>query len=184
MAIKNTYALPLRILRTSADSVLSGSFDKNGNQLIASKDYTVLVVKYISPYSGYYYHKGIEKVYDQNNVLINQNVYSHPDMSRNDLWHLTTLSSNKVEAPGIGTQFSSGSMKNAFDLTGMDDKSLELTAATGSSISKEDGSGSYDRNTHSYYLKYRYIFQGDKYVVNDTLIRRQAPEKDLRFEEW
>ena len=49
LAIANTYALPLRIYETSADSILSG------NELTEAKDYTIIVIKYIIPESGTYY---------------------------------------------------------------------------------------------------------------------------------
>jgi hypothetical protein len=49
-----------------------------------------------------------------------------------------------------------------------------------------DGSGSFDdtKERLEISLKYRFTKEGKLYEVEETLIRRQDPLKDLRFEEW
>lgn len=178
LATKNTYALPLRITKTSADSISSGKYGPEGNELIPPKDYTILVVKYISPYHGTYYHMGEQKEVDSTGNVIETITYRNKDLSRNETWDLSTLELNKVKTSGIGNN-NNGSLileieagSNAVDVT------------SGKPAFEVSGSGSYDESNRTFYLDYDYIHQNKNYTVKDTLILRRPPEEDLYFEEW
>lgn len=166
-ALTNTYALPLRIMSSTTDSILRG----NSNVNLPGKDYTILVVKYISPYHGTYYHKGKETNLIDNSVV----VYTNRDLNQNATWNLGTNSLNSVKTPGAGAK------TNVSLNLGINNTSVAITGNANNNIS---GSGIYNPGSKIFYLNYNYKQGVINYAVIDTLILRQAPELDLRFEEW
>jgi hypothetical protein len=181
LAHLNTYALPLRLKETSADSILSGAFDEEGNQLVQPKDYTILVVKYISPLHGVYYHKGVQRELDASGAVVSEVTYSKSDLSANQTWDLSTQALNEVETSGIGTFVAQG---YALHLVRNEDNTVTISEVAGTSISLIEGSGSYDEVKREFYLNYKFTVNSVQYSVTDNLILRQPPELDLRFEEW
>jgi hypothetical protein len=178
LAHENTYALPLQLYETSADSILSGQFDEAGNELVQAKDYTVLVVKYISPLHGVYYHKGVERELDEQGDVVALNEYNVAGLSKNQTWSLTTHALYDVETSGLGTNNA-----NSLRLTLNDDHTVTVEKGTGGAALLE-GEGVYNEDEREFYLDYTYSLGETTYSVTDTLILRQAPELDLRFEEW
>jgi hypothetical protein len=165
-SLTNVYALPLRIVSSTTDSILKGS------ATVAAKDYTILVVKYISPYHGTYYQKGKET-----NLATNvASSYTNKDLSRNITLDLATLSLNAVKSPNAGK-----SANVPLNLNISNNTAVTITGNTANSVS---GSGTYDPTAKSFYLNYKYTNAAKNYSVLDTLILRQAPELDLRFETW
>lgn len=177
----NTYALPLRVTETSADSVLSGEYDEEGNQLTPAKDYTVVVVKYISPLHGVYYHKGVERELDDTGAVVDETAYSAFDLSKNETWSLSTLGLDTVLTSGAGTRDNGN---YGLKLTRNSDDGVTIEEKAGSNITVLEGEGTYNDEKKTFYLDYKFSDSGTDYHVIDTLIQRQAPEKDLRFEEW
>jgi hypothetical protein len=143
-----------------------------GSATVAAKDYTILVVKYISPYHGTYYQKGKET-----NLATNvASSYTNKDLSRNITLDLATLSLNAVKSPNAGK-----SANVPLNLNISNNTAVTITGNTANSVS---GSGTYDPTAKSFYLNYKYTNAAKNYSVLDTLILRQAPELDLRFETW
>ena len=138
------------------------------------KDYTVLVVKYISPLHGFYYHKGLEQELDINDQVVSEEVYNDRDLVKNQVWTFTTLGLDSVTTSGVGTLISSGT--NIYN--------LKLAVNADNSVTGIQGSGTYSPAENTFYLNYRYINAGTTFNVIDTLVQRQSPELDLRFEEW
>jgi hypothetical protein len=165
-SLTNVYALPLRIVSSTTDSILKGS------ATVAAKDYTILVVKYISPYHGTYYQKGKETDLATNVA----SSYTNKDLSRNITLDLATLSLNAVKSPNAGK-----SANVPLNLNISNNTAVTITGNTANSVS---GSGTYDPTAKSFYLNYKYTNAAKNYSVLDTLILRQAPELDLRFETW
>ncbi len=184
LATANTYALPLRIIDTSADSVLSGQFDSSGSVQIVPKDYTVLVVKYISPLHGFYYHKGLEQELDINDQVVSEEVYNDRDLVKNQVWTFTTLGLDSVTTSGVGTLISSGTNIYNLKLAVNADNSVTIEGVEDNNVTGIQGSGTYSPAENTFYLNYRYINAGTTFNVIDTLVQRQSPELDLRFEEW
>ena len=164
-ALQRVYALPLRIESSTTDSILVG------NSNVPAKDYTILLVKYISPYHGTYYHKGKETKLSDNSVT----VYSKKDLSQNATFDMLTNSLNSIKTPGAGTSLNVP-LNLAITSTSV--------AITGNIANEVTGSGTYSADKKAFYLNYNYKNGVNKYSVVDTLILRQAPELDLRFEEW
>lgn len=176
LATSNTYALPLKITNSSLDSI--GGFDPDGTILDAPKDYTILVVKYISEYSGVYYHKGVEKELDASGAVVTETEYNNADLTKNTTWTLTTEDRNSVKTSGIGTATNNNfvlHIDEATNAVSIDTPSSGVTDLVGSGTVNEDRSIS---------LTYSYTLGGKNYEVEDTLVLRQAVELDLRFEEW
>ncbi|WP_066835695.1 DUF1735 domain-containing protein [Rufibacter ruber] len=188
LAHTNTYALPLRLKETSVDSILLGKLDLDGGVLTPAKDYTVLVVKYISPLHGVYYHKGTQRKLDNAGNVTEETVYSTTDLSKNQTWNLTTLALNEVETSGAGTFVTTtvNNVKNSFGLKLFRnaDNTVTIEKAAGSKVTILQSSGTYDATKREFNLEYRFTANGSTYSVTDQLILRQAPELDLRFEEW
>lgn len=164
-ALQKIYALPLRIVSTTTDSILVG------NSNVPAKDYTIVVVKYISPYHGTYFHKGKETKLSDNSVT----VYSKKDLSQNATFDMLTNSLNSIKTPGAGT-----SLNVPLNLA-ITNTSVAITGNTANEVT---GSGTYSPDMKTFYLNYNYKNGANKYSVVDTLILRQAPELDLRFDEW
>lgn len=184
LAVADTYALPLAIIETSADSVLSGQFDENGTEQIASKDYTVLVVKYISPLHGTYFHKGLEQELDIDGQVVSEEEYNNRDLIKNQTWSFTTLGLDSVTTSGVGTRTSSGTAIYSLKLLVNADNTVSVESVAGNKVTDIQGEGTYKPEESAFYLKYQYTNSGTRFNVIDTLIQRQPPEKDLRFEEW
>ncbi|WP_298652240.1 DUF1735 domain-containing protein [uncultured Proteiniphilum sp.] len=172
LSLGRTYALPVRILESSADSILAG------DNITPGKDYTVLVVKYISGYSGTYYVRGeqIELNAQGNEIEGSKTIYSHPDWSRNKTRTFTTLSPSECEITGIGAE-DSEKMKIIFGT----DHAITLSS---SSLNITDLGSSYDTEREEYHLRYSYIKSGKVFQVDEHLKQRNDPENELRFEEW
>jgi len=170
LSLTKKYALPIRILQTSADSVL------RGDETILPKDYTVLVVRYISENSGTYYVRGEQIELDINNVEVagSKKEYYHVDWIRNLTRGLTTLSLTQSEMTGMGNQ-TTDKMKINFAANNAITLSTSILPVT-------DLGCTYDQGV--YRLKYRYVKVGKTYQVDEYLKQRNDPEKDLRFEEW
>lgn len=176
LATQNTYALPLRITNSSLDSI--GGFDPDGTVLDMPKDYTILVVKYISEYSGVYYHKGTQKEVDDSGIVVNEEVYNEADLVKNETWQLTTLDRNSIRTSGIGT------VNNKNFVIHIDEMDNTVSIDTPSNdVTNLVGSGSVDVD-RSIIINYSYTFGGKNYEVEETLVLRQPVEQDLRFEEW
>jgi hypothetical protein len=171
LALTKTYALPLRIYETSADSILSG------NEVTSPKDYSIIVIKYISQESGTYYVKGSET--SQSTGLTNS--YSYSELIKNKTRDLITLSLNQLEMGGIGSR--SVSDKNKLIISLSENNKVSLASIVGGMTITDLGS-SYDSDKRTFSLKYTYTDSSDTFTVTEEIIQRSDPESDLRFEEW
>jgi hypothetical protein len=177
----NTYALPLRITNSSLDSIASGALDVDGNPDLSRppRDYTILVVKYISPYSGTFYHKGSTRELDGTGNVVNEFVYDNADLVKNQTWRIITLDRNSVRTPGIGNNSAQNFVINVNET----DNTVTIDSPS-SGVTNLSGSGTYVPETRTYNISYNYTLGGKNYEVLDVLIARTPPEQDLRFEQW
>ncbi len=175
-ALKPTYALPVRIYETSADSILTGGADS------PAKDYTILVVKYISQYSGFYYRRGVQHEKDATGNTVNTVTFTDQSMNKSDVWYLETLSAHQVETKTTAN-IQPTSPRNFLRLTIGSDKTVSLESAE-PTVTINSSAGRFSSESKTYFLDYTYTKSGVQYHVLDTLVQRQDPELDLRFEEW
>lgn len=178
LATTNTYALPLRITETSVDTIASGKYGPEGNELVPPMDYTIVVVKYISPYHGTYYHKGRQAEVDSTGAEIDVVTYSDKDLSKNETWDFSTIDRNTVKTSAIGDK-NNGSL-----ILDVNESDNSVAISSGKANIEASGSGQYDESNRTFYLDYDYEVGGNNFKVQDTLILRRPPEQDLYFEEW
>ncbi len=173
-AMKQHYALPFRVEASSLDSILVG------------QETSIVAIKYISTYHGTYYVKGTVTEVDANgNAIGEPEAYSNADLSKNITRNLTTISRNTLERQGLAN-LKTGVANEKVKIVFNDDKTLNVETADGG-VAITNGSGSYGYDAEgvlSLSLSYTYGRTGKMYKVAETLIRRQDPLKDLRFEEW
>ena len=176
-ALNKHYAIPFRLVDHNQDEI---SADVNGNL----KDYSIVVVKFISQYHGTYFVKG--KVTNLSTQQVTE--YSNKDLSQNMTRDFVSLGRNKVRRPGFGQTLENNESVN---LTVNSDGSVSVEA--GGSVAITDASATLDPASESlefvgkqpkFTLSYKYTKGGITYQVDEELIRRQNPEADLRFQEW
>ena len=175
LAIGKTYALPIRITGTSLDSILTGNAGKG----IARKDYTIVVVKYISQFHGIYYHRGQRSKYDAGNNLINTLRYVTEDQEdeyiQNVIWNFKTLKADSIQTSGVGEFYSTSSKNYSLNLKMLTDNTVQIIGNPSSLIPnvQDLGNSVYDVAKKSFYLNYQYVdVDNMKYVMKDTLIFR------------
>ena len=171
------YAIPLKLVKTDADTIL---FTKN---------WTIIVVKYVDERSGAYYCRGWEAEWDPLMQVVIQSTleeYNHIDDNRNKLRLISTLSLSKFEVQGMGSTGNANGTSAAADRMYIEfkDGKMELTRKASSTNAIEDLGSSYNHLTRTFTLSYIYTKGGKQYKVFETLKLRQDVEKELRFEEW
>src|SRR5690606_36423664 len=137
-SLTNHYAIPLKITGSTTDSVARGLFDDLGNAIIAPKDYTIVVVKYISPLHGTYYRQGVQKEVDETGAEVDEVVYNNPDLVKNPTWTMQTVNRLTIATPGIG-DFNNGSL-----ILSLNEETNEVSISTESpAIAELSGQGTY-----------------------------------------
>lgn len=178
LSLTKKYALPVRLLKTSADSILMGSADG----VTAAKNYTIVVIKYISEKSGTYYVRGQQSQLNSvGDTIAGTTIkYYKSDWSQNKTRVLTTLSLTKESVAGVGAN-TTDYMTATFGTN----NSISLsTSSLSPTVIVTDLGSSFDQTQGVYLLNYKYIKSGITYKVVESLKLRQDPELDLRFEEW
>lgn len=172
LSLTKKYALPVRIVEASADSVLRGSEDG----VTVPKDYTIIVIKYINEYSGTYYVRGKQEELDVNgNVVAGSLIeYHHIDWVKNTTRAFTTTTLNQCEMTGMGNQ-TSDKMKVNITAGNVVTLTSSVLPVTDLGCTYTDG---------IYRFKYQYVKAGKTYLVDEYLKQRNDPENDLRFEKW
>lgn len=169
-AVSTHYALPLQIQETSADSVN------------ASKDFTIVAIKYISEKGGYYYSKGVYYELDESGEqYVDTSEFWNKDLTENDFWHLNTLGVDSLETIDEAVSGASHGVKLRMKIEVNNQVSIEPIVGFQDIL---EGGGIYDPENKSFYLDFKYNQFGTSFHVLDTLIQMHDPEKDLRFEEY
>lgn len=187
MTLKNTYALPLRIVATSFDE--DGGM---GSSILNGGETAIIVFKYISEYSGTYYRVGYETEVDASGNEVGKTVYyNDKDLIKNPTVTLATLARNGVSRPGLGNGTKGGLNLFVTPVEGAKAYSVRPEVTKGAEI--VDFSGRYvldgdytfysgDEKAPQFELDYTYRLDDKYYRVSEKLVLRQRPEKDLRAE--
>lgn len=179
-SVKQYYAIPFEVVSSSLDSILD------------SKKTSIVAVKYVSAYHGEFYVKGVISELDSDGSVIGDPVrYENADLSKNLLRSVSTISRNVVCREGVAN-FNTDKAEEKVQLTiNSEDNTVEVgTAPDGIAIT--DGSGTYEYSFDEEKMEskleisitYKFSKDGKNYKVDEILIRRQDPYRDLRFEEW
>ncbi len=185
-ALKATYALPVRIVDTSADKILSGEFypeEDGGGVIIEPKDYAVIVVKYINGYHGNWYVKGKRSKKDETGEYVEDEVYLNKDLSRNKVLALTTVDLNTTRIPAAGYIQTEKKLNYDLDVVVADDGkvSIDKSSDAVSILTFETVSSAYNPETRTFHFEYRFSDKDGEYLVDEELIWRNT---DLHFEQW
>ena len=164
------YAIPFRVVSSSADSLLEG------------KNTSIVAVKFVNRWQGTYYVKGSVSIIGEDGDLSGTVTYSRNDLSTNLTRPLSTLTRTTSVRNGVANTAASG---EKVLLTFNADGTVEASTADGG-IAIAEGSGSWDDSGERMEISLSYIYEkaGIRYKVDETLYRRQDPLKDLVFEEW
>lgn len=193
MAYRRHYVLPVRIIDSSLDSVLSGStFDPSPDPRIASewvvvpKNYTLFGIKYINPYHGKYLHRGRSILKDDTGTAVDTIIYRRDYVEQDEVWALTTSGRNTVTVTGAVRKFPSSPGSFKMDLVFDEDNNCTINESkdspfpvTGTGRFVEDGDKWGNKPRNAMHLEYQITDGTDTHFVTDTLVIR---DRDVRFE--
>ena len=167
------YALPLKLVDSSLDSILT------------TKNTSIVAIKYISTYHGTYYVQGALKTLDASGNVTETVSYNDSDLSQNITRSVVTVSRDVVYRQGLANLPTDDAADKVQMQMNPADKTVTVTSADGG-IAITDGSGTFDDSGERLVinLSYRFTKDGVNYQVDETLTRRQDPLSDLRYEEW
>lgn len=175
----NTWALPLRLLSTTAD------------QMVENLDWTVIVIKYKDELGGDYYSRGWQAKWNGTDIdEATKTEYYDKDWNQNKVIRtLTTISPTEFSVEGMGSFQKPNNAPADLDhfLIKLIDGKVKLERKSATSNNIEDlGSNCeiIDEDTVFFTLDYVYTYEGVSYRVHEQLKLRQNVEKGLRFEEW
>lgn len=158
LAAKAKYALPLRIVKTSIDSILP------------TKSTEIITLKFENKYFGNYYHNGVVEITTGTAL---QTIYYHQDEPVTNVvnnWILVTSSAYSLLTNGI-INIKGGI--NVLSLTVAKDNTVLLKNNPISPIIvSANGPCNYNPDKKQFYLQYKYTSSGKTYSAKDTLIFR------------
>lgn len=159
------YALPLRIVSTTIDSILP------------DMDSTIIAVKCQNKYYGAYRVQGVDYKLDATNQPVDTTIYTNEDFHQNAYTVSGSLSKNIVTLPYMGKEVDgSNSMKVTLNNNAVVIESFNVEANV-----VINGSGSYDADSKKFYLDYTYDKAGELHQVYDTLTHFAVP---MSLETW
>lgn len=188
LAVTGAYVIPLRMVSSNADSILTGLpvagvnnpdkrrvTDWDANAL--PKDFVLFGIKYINPYHGDYFQRGKDVTYELNGVTeVSRVVYREKYVEYDRIRALTTTGRDDCTMNGVGRRVGG---KNALSLTFFENGSVEVDSVSNSPY-KAFGSGAYvvdgdiwgGEAQNALFLEYQYIENNFLHKVNDTLVFR------------
>lgn len=171
------YALPFKLIDSSLDSI---------NPLLST---SIVAVKYISNFHGTYYLKGTISELDGTGNVLNEVVYNDQDLTKNLTRDIFTVSRNTIQRPGLANFLASSTEAVRVNVIPNNeaDKIYPITIETPPGcllLTNTDGFLDAGKAQPEIHLKYDFTKAGKFYHVEETLVLRQDPLKDLRFEEW
>ncbi|MEX0986099.1 MAG: DUF5627 domain-containing protein [Bacteroidales bacterium] len=191
----NHYVIPLRIVSSNADSVLTGlPLIPDADKRIAAhwdagappKDFTLYMVKYVNEYHGAYLKRGIDYTMNVFGVVTDTAEYRAEYVERDEVVRLSTSGRNEVLTNFMGANSGDGySLKLVADQSSGEisvESSEESTygvaqPATGQFVEGGDAWGGRERDV--IYLSYKYLVGLNSHQVYDTLVFR---DRGIAFE--
>ena len=151
-ALNATYAIPIKIVGTSLDSIN------------AARDSILITVRYQSTYEGYYFFKNSTITPEHGGTMFPSRTESYTNESNNSCWTLTTLEPFKVRAVSAVNAFTQSLQ---FDLSVTRDGTVtyDISEAPNQTVEPEAGKeNKYDSKTRDFTLNFKYV----KPENNDT----------------
>ncbi|MGX5817671.1 DUF5627 domain-containing protein [Chitinophaga lutea] len=194
MAWKRYYVIPVRITKSTTDSILSGRTllqnpDRRiaGDWSVAPKDFTIFAIKFINAYHGKYLRRGQSLITNATGMPVETIVYRQPYIEQDEVCAVATAGRSKVTLSSV-LRASAGSPGNySMDLTFDAAGNCTVSTAAGSAFAVT-GTGKFEPEAGEWGNKKRDVItlaykvtQGtNTHTVKDTLVFR---DKDVRFEE-
>ncbi len=194
-AFKTHYIIPLKIVSSTADSILQGNTTvPDADPRIAGewsevpKDFTLFGIKFINQYHGNYLHRGKTIIKNDADSIIETIVYHEKYAVHDELWTLQTKGRDKVTVKGTLKSASGSPGDFKMDLTFNSDGSCEISTANesefqvlgnGKFIEGGDTWGNKPRN--AIHLNYEVIEGNNIHISSDTLVFR---DKGVAFQEY
>jgi len=192
MSITKKYVVPLRIISTDADTILSGkvkngvNYDirRSGDYDVIPKNFVLFAIKFVNPYHGIYFNRGAVSYLDAG--VTKTTVYRDVYLERNQTRTLTTTKQFGVLHNGIANN-TGGSFKMNLDFSG---ENVTITPATGATYVVNGNGKFYDATSlnaeqiagikyPTMYLQYTYTDKGVIYNAKDTMVMR---ERGIKYE--
>lgn len=185
LATRLAYVLPLRITQVSnLDSLLKGKsiMAKPDPRIVSNwdvvpKDFTMFAVRYVNPYHGTYFHRGISTITDSTGKVIETTPYRTQFVEKNELWALNTKSKNQITVEGTvrGTAVTGKfNMLLTFNgdncVIGTAPGSAYTVTGTGKFANDADEWGNKKRD--AIHMTYQFTKGKTKYTATDTLVVR------------
>ena len=184
----NHYVIPLRIISTNADSILTGlpaisDPDKrilsNWDASAAPKDFTLFMVKYVNEYHGKYLKRGVDYLLNVFGARTDSTKYHQKHVELDEVVSLATTSQNTLKTNFMGLN-KDGDYMMKLDFNPVTGDVTVSTApgarysvvgtGTGKYVQGGDSWGGRDRDV--IYLNYRYRIGLITHEVYDTIVFR------------
>jgi len=167
-AAANTYAIPFKLTGASTDSIL------------ATKDFSIVVVKFKNEFDGRYYVKGTDKTLNADGAVVSSAVYSNPSLVLNKYIYLTTLKKDMLMVPRVGNSEDGTKFRYNLQYRSSDGKGI-LSADPASSVTLLVGAAQYNFAKKSFICSYNYKYKDIEHSVVDTLIYSNT---EFKIESW
>lgn len=160
------YALPVRIVDTSLDSILT------------EQESTIIAVKYENKYYGAYRVKGVDYTLDNSMNTVNTFQYSVSDLHQNIYTTFGTLAKDISTVPYLGSDITAF---NSMKLAVSDNGDVVISANEVKASVEVSGGGKYNADDKVFFLDYTYEKDGEMHQVYDTLYHFVYP---MSVESW
>lgn len=182
LSLENHYVLPFRMTENSLNALREGA------------ETSLVVIKYVSTYSGTYYRMGkVTEVDAGGTVLGEPESYGNTqDINKSGTTNFKSQAPRTVVCPGLGKDNESvGSLnlslssENLVTITGITGKAA-ITNASGKYRTEGDYFYVANPEKRAPQFDFEYIYEkGSKYYkVEEKLVLRQDPQYDLIVESW
>ncbi|MEN6456925.1 MAG: DUF5627 domain-containing protein [Prolixibacteraceae bacterium] len=194
-AVLTRYVLPVRIVSSTTDSILSGRAimtpadpRKSSHWAVLPKDYTIFGIKYVNAYHGKYLRRGRSVITDNSSNVVETRIIRQKYVEDDEVWGLQTIGRNKVRVTATLYKTPSSPGKYTMDLAFAAGNTCTVSAADGSAfpvtgtgkfVKKGDKWGNVDQDAIN--LDYVVTEGNYKHAITDTLVFR---DKAVTFLEY
>ncbi|WP_281614899.1 DUF1735 domain-containing protein [Flammeovirga sp. SubArs3] len=174
LTLANYYALPFKILSSTADSIIVGDTDRG----VASRDYMIPVFKYINTLEGNWYHQGEDIMLNTNGDTLYHQVYRNKDLVKNKVTFFKTKSRYEISTNTVG-----GAENGEIILHFGNNEEVIISPTEVSNIQEiTTNMARYQQDEKVLFLDYNYQdLDGYRHQVKDTLTFRNL---DITLELW
>ncbi|MBC6994258.1 DUF5627 domain-containing protein [Neolewinella lacunae] len=195
LAWTGQYVLPLRLVETSADSILIGRSNlPNPDPRVASdwavdaspKDFTLFGIKFVNQFHGNYLQRGRVIQTNAQGQTIGTTRYRANFLTQNTIWTLSTRGRNTVVTNGVANEVGTG-FGMQLNISG---NQITISPApgtqyavsgTGTFIPASESPELWGGTTHNtLHLNYAYTVGENVFMATDTLVIR---DRNITFEE-